>query len=102
MQVLLEAPGEDFFSAAKQTRNKNRKIEELSSYAKEFFKVFLKQKKEFVRPNGRAYFCPFNGTSNKIGASPENTSVNIQHTLMLGIIDFRRIPGFTQVSKHNA
>jgi hypothetical protein len=34
MQVLLEAPGEEFFSGAKQMRNKNRKIEELSPYAK--------------------------------------------------------------------
>ena len=42
MQVLQEAPREEFFSSAKQTQNKNRKIEELSSYAKQFFKVFLK------------------------------------------------------------
>jgi hypothetical protein len=42
MQVLLEAPREEFFSGAKQTLNKNRKIEELSLYAKQFFKVFLK------------------------------------------------------------
>jgi hypothetical protein len=34
MQVLLEALGEEFFSGAKQTRNKNQKIEELSPYAK--------------------------------------------------------------------
>jgi hypothetical protein len=34
MQVLLEAPGEEFFSDAKQTCNKNRRIEELSLYAK--------------------------------------------------------------------
>ena len=52
MQVLLEALGEDFFSNAKQTWNKNRKIEKLSPYAKQFFKVFLKQKKEFVKPIG--------------------------------------------------
>ena len=41
MQVFLEAPREEFFSGTKQTRNKNRKIEELPSYAKFFFKVFL-------------------------------------------------------------
>jgi hypothetical protein len=34
MKVLLEAPGEEFFSGAKQMRNKNRRIEELSLYAK--------------------------------------------------------------------
>ena len=42
IQVLLKVPGEDFFSSVKQTCNKNRKIEELSPYAKQFFKVFLK------------------------------------------------------------
>jgi hypothetical protein len=34
MQVLLKAPGEEFFSGAKQILNKNRRIEELFSYAK--------------------------------------------------------------------
>jgi hypothetical protein len=34
MQVLLEAPGEEFFSCVKQMLNKNRRIEELSPYAK--------------------------------------------------------------------
>jgi hypothetical protein len=34
MQVLLEAPGEEFFSGVKQTCNKNRAIKELSPYAK--------------------------------------------------------------------
>jgi hypothetical protein len=56
MQVLLEALGVEFFSGAKQTRNKNRAIKELSPYAKQFFKVFLKQKKDFRKPAGRAYF----------------------------------------------
>jgi hypothetical protein len=42
MQVLLEALGEEFFSGAKQMCNKNRAIEELSPYAKQFFNVFLK------------------------------------------------------------
>jgi hypothetical protein len=47
MQVLLEAPGEEFFSSVKQSRNKNRSAEQLSSYAKEFFWVFLVNKKKF-------------------------------------------------------
>ena len=34
MQVLLEAPSEDFFSTMKQMPNKNWRIEELSLYAK--------------------------------------------------------------------
>ena len=41
MRVLLEAPGEDYFVAAKAVSNKNKSIEELSPYAKQFFKAFL-------------------------------------------------------------
>ena len=41
IQVLLEAPKKDYFVIAELVSNKNRSIEELSSYAKEFFKVFL-------------------------------------------------------------
>ena len=102
MQVLLEAPGEDFFSAAKQMRNKNRRIEELSPYAKQFFKVFLKQKSEFKKPAGRAYYRPYSGLNNKLGPWPENTWENLAHALVLGIIDFRRVPNFTQVNKGTA
>jgi hypothetical protein len=99
MQVLLEAPGEEFFSGAKQTRNKNRAIEELSPYTKQFFKVFLKQKKEFKKPAGRAYFRPYSGLNIRLGPWPENSWETVAHTLVLGIIDFRRVPNFTQVSK---
>ena len=34
MQVLLETLGDELFSGAKQTQNKNQKIEEFSPYAK--------------------------------------------------------------------
>ena len=99
MQVLLEAPGEDFFSSANQMRNKNQKIEELSPYAKQFFKVFLKQKKEFWKPAGHAYFRPFKGLNTKLGLWPEDSWEKVAHALVLGIIGFRRVPNFTQVSK---
>jgi hypothetical protein len=56
MQVLLEAPGEEFFSSAKQTRNKNKTVGQLFPYAKEFFRIFLKRKLEFRKPVGRAFF----------------------------------------------
>ena len=36
MRVLLDAPGDEFFAAAKQVASKNKSIDELSSYAKEF------------------------------------------------------------------
>ena len=99
MQVLLEAPGEDFFSSTKQTRNKNQKIEELSPYAKQFFKVFLKQIKEFKKPVGRAYFHPYSGLNNKLGLWLENSWEDVAHALVLGIIDFMHVPNFTQVNK---
>jgi hypothetical protein len=102
MQVLLEAPGEEFFLGAKQTRNKNRAIEELSPYAKQFFKVFLKQKKDFRKPTGRAYFRPYSGLNTRLGPWPENNWETVAHALVLGIIDFRRVPNFTQVSKTTA
>ena len=99
MQVLLEVHGEDFFSGAKQTRNKNWKIEELSPYAKQFFKVFLKQKKEIRKPAGHAYFRPFSGLNTKLGPWPEDSWEKVAHALVLGIIDFQRVPNFMQVSK---
>jgi hypothetical protein len=70
MQVLLKAPGEEFFSSAKQTRNKNKTIKQLSPYAKEFFRIFLKQKEEFKEPAGRAFFRPYDGTSSTFGLWP--------------------------------
>jgi hypothetical protein len=95
MQVLLEAPGEEFFFGAKQTCNKNRRIEELSLYTKQFFKVFLKQKKQFRKPADRAYFRPFSAMNTKLGPWPENNWETVAHILVLGIIDFRRVPNFT-------
>ena len=37
MHVLLEAPGEEYFVAAKLISKKNKPIEELSAYAKQFY-----------------------------------------------------------------
>jgi hypothetical protein len=56
MQVLPEALGKEFFSSAKQTRNKNRSIERLYPYVRHFFHVFLKQKKAFVKQADWSFF----------------------------------------------
>jgi hypothetical protein len=64
--TIQKAPGEEFFSCSKQTQNKNRSVDELSPYAKEFFWVFHKQKKRFVKPARRAFFQPYIGINNKI------------------------------------
>ena len=47
MRILLEAPEEEFFIAAKLISNKNKPIEELSAYAKQFFTLFVRQKNSF-------------------------------------------------------
>ena len=79
--------------------NKNQKIEELSLYAKQFFKVFLKQKKEFKKPVGRAYFRLYSSMNNKFGPGLENIWEDVAHALVLGIINFMCVPNFTQVNK---
>lgn len=68
MRILLEAPGEEFFVAAKLVINKNKPIEELSPYAKQFFKLFLLQKHNFEKPAGRAYFRAFDTSANRMGS----------------------------------
>ena len=93
MNVLLEAPGDDFCVSAKQVRNKNKNIEELSPYALEFFKVFLRQKQNFKPPIGNACFRSFNRASNHLGHWLEDKWEDAAANLKLGIINFRRIPG---------
>jgi hypothetical protein len=102
MQVLLEAPSEEFFSSAKQTRNKNWSIKELSPYAREFFRVFLEQKRPFKKPVGRAFFRPYISVSIRLGPWPQNSWETVSHNLVLGIIDFRRVPNFTSLCKTSA
>ena len=41
---------EKFFAAAKQVASKNKSIDELSPYAKEFFKAFLRNRWNFHTP----------------------------------------------------
>ena len=94
MRVLLEAHGEDYFVATKAVSNKNKSIEELSPYAKQFFKAFLLQKANFVKPVGRAYFKAYDATNNRMGSWPANSWELILENLNLAVLDFRRVPGF--------
>ena len=45
------------------------------------------------------YFCPFSSMNNKLGPWLKNSWENVAHALVLGIIDFMRVPNFTQVNK---
>ena len=70
MRNLLDAPGDEFFAAAKQVASKNKSIDELSPYAKEFFKAFLRNRWNFHTPASWAYFRTYDPSANRLGSWP--------------------------------
>ena len=94
MRVLLEALGEDYFVAAKAVSNKNKSIEELLPYTKQFFKAFLLQRAAFVKPVGRAYFRAYDATNNRMDSWSAKSWELTSENLKLAVLDFRRVPGF--------
>ena len=94
MRILLKALREEYFVVAKLVSNKNNAIEELSPYAKQFFKAFLSQKADFVKPIGRAYFKAYDATNNWMDLWPTNSWELMSENLKLAILDFRWVPGF--------
>ena len=95
MRVLLDAPGEKFFAAAKQVASKNKSIDELSPYTKEFFKAFLRNRWNFHTPASRAYFSAYNPSANRLGSWPSGSWETTSEQLKLAVMDFRRLLGFT-------
>ena len=94
MRVLTEAPGDDFFSLGKLVCNKNKDIDEISPYAKAVLKLFLKNKKNFKKPIGRAFMRAYDIVSNKIGSWAEHRWVECRSDLSLAVLDFRQLPHF--------
>ena len=94
MQVLFDAPGDEFFAAAKQVASKNKSIDKLSSYAKEFFKAFLRNCWNFHTPASRAYFCAYDPSANRLGSWPSGSWETTSEHLKLVVMDFRRLPDF--------
>ena len=94
MRVLLDVPGEEFFAAAKQVASKNKSIDELSPYAKEFFKAFLRNRWNFHTPASRAYFRAYDPSANRLGSWPSRSWETTSEQLKLAVMDFRRLPGF--------
>jgi hypothetical protein len=76
----------------------NRSIEDLSPYTKEFFEVFLKQKKSVKKPIGRAFFQLYIGMNNKLEPWLEISWKIVSHNLVLEIIVFKRVPQWTIVA----
>ena len=95
MRVLLNALGEEFFAVAKQVASKNKSIDELSPYAKEFFKAFLRNRWNFHTPASGAYFRAYDSSANRLGSWPLGSWETRSEQLKLAVMDFRRLPGFT-------
>ena len=95
MRVLLDAPGDEFFAAAKQVASKNKSIDELSPYAKEFFKAFLRNWWNFHTPASRVYFRAYDPSANRLGSWPSGSWETTSENLKLAVMDFRRLPDFT-------
>ena len=102
MNVLTEAPGKEFFSKGKQTSAKNKKADEISPYAKAVLRLFLKKKKAFVKPVGKAFMRMYDSAQNVIGHWAEGRWESCRDDLALGIIDFRRVPNFTCAAEYSA
>jgi hypothetical protein len=95
MRVLSEAPGEDFFFLGKLVYNKNKELEEISPYAKAVFELFLRTKKIFLSPLGRAFMRPFDIVANKIGSWPVSQWEQCASNLSLAVMDFRVLPNYS-------
>ena len=90
-QLLLTAPTESFFSLAKRPSMKNKTAKDLSPYAAEFFKVFLKSKGEYETPEANIFVRPYDTKEDTLATwgngvwEPENVVIK------LALLDFRNI-----------
>jgi hypothetical protein len=99
LNVLLSAPGEEFFSQAKMPHNKNKSLEQLSPYAASFFNVFLANKGKFQVPKGRANFRAYNLEQDLIGEwHGDSWTASTAQRIKVGIMDFRNFPGAQDVA----
>ena len=60
MNVLLDRPGEQYFTQAKQLKSKNKTCAQISPAAAEFFRVFLRHKSGFEKPIAQAEYRAYN------------------------------------------
>lgn len=95
-QMLITAPGEDFFSAVKKPSSKNKLIQQFAPYAKEYFKVFLKSKGKYnKKPEAGVYLRPYDLEDYELGPWSNNAWDNEVKgsDIKLAIMDFRNVPG---------
>jgi hypothetical protein len=99
IQVLLEALGEEFFSSAKQKCNKNKTMEQLSPYAKEFFQIFFEAKGRTQEARRLGVFHPYNDMDTKLGPWPPYRWNNATVNMKVGIIDLGCTPNWTSINE---
>ena len=87
---------EKYFATAKHVASKNKSIKELSLYAKEFFKAFLKNRWNFHTLVNRAYFCAYDPFTNCLDFWLAGSWKTTSENLSLAVMDFRQLPGFTE------
>ena len=88
MPVLLEALGEEYFAAAKQVASKNKTIDDLSLYAKAFFKTFLMNGWNFHTLASRVYFRAYDPSTNRLGLWPAGSWETTSENQSLAVMDF--------------
>ena len=91
--LLFTAPTEAFFSLAKRPSMKNKTTRELSPYAAEFFKVFLRSKGEYKKPEAHAFFKPYDCKEDFFAEWPSEVRDSSGVDIKLAVMDFRNIPG---------
>ena len=94
MELLIERPGEAYFSTSKQLKAINKMTASINPKATRFFRVFLERKMLFTEQTTPAHLRPYSIGWNELMNWPENVwTTQTVDKILLGVIDFRCIPG---------
>ena len=94
MELLIERPGEAYFSTSKQTKARNKTAAMINPKAAKFFRVFLERKMLFTEQTTLAHLHPYSIGWNELMNWPENVwTTQMVDIILLGVIDFRCILG---------
>ena len=94
MELLIERPGEAYFSTSKQSKARNKTATMINPKAAKFFRVFLERKMLFTEQTALAHLRPYSIGRNELMNWPENVwTTQTVDKILLGVIDFRCIPG---------
>ena len=92
--LLFMALKEEFFSQAKRSSSKNKKCEELSPYAAEFLKVFLKSKGKYTKPEAWIFVKSYSSDKDLMGDWADKVwDESTNKSIKLALLDFCNIPG---------